>query len=96
MPITVLAQVTIVDLDQFLGVFSTDGHAKRAQHGCTSARVLRPLDMVDTVFVLLEWPDRASFDAFRNDPEVAPTMRRGGAQGPPTFTLFETVAEFDH
>ena len=37
-----------------------------------------------------------SFESFRDDPTAAPIMRKGGAQGPPAFTVLERAASFDH
>jgi quinol monooxygenase YgiN len=83
---TILAEVRIEDLDRFLAVFSTDGLEKRARHGSLGAEVLAAGDASDRVFVLIDWTDRAAFEAFLADPEVAPTMARGGAKGRPAFT----------
>jgi hypothetical protein len=43
---------------------------------------------------ILERDSRDSFEAFRNDPQVPPTMRSGGATGPPEFTVVGKTAEF--
>ena len=96
MTVHVLGEVSIGDLDRFLEVFGSEGLDKRAQHGCLGADVFAPADAAGTVLVLLEWPDSAAFQAFRDDPTAPPIMRRGGAQGPPTFTVLERVASFEH
>jgi quinol monooxygenase YgiN len=97
MTITVLADVTIGDgVEQFLEMFSTEGYAKRQEHGCVGTRVLVPGDDSNNVLVLLEWPDEAAFHDFRTDPEGPAIMRRGGAQGPPTFTVLYRTVDFDH
>lgn len=83
---TVVADVRIEDLDRFLAVFSTAGQEKRARHGSLSAEVLAATEESGRVFVLIDWPHRAAFDAFLADPEVPPTMARGGAKGRPAFT----------
>ena len=90
----VLADVAVAEVAQFLEVFGSDGLAKRQQHGCLGTRVLVPADEPGRVLVLLEWPSREAFDAFRSDPEAPPIMRRGGAQGPPTFTVLDRVVDF--
>ena len=67
-------------------MFTTDGLAKRARHGSLGAEVLAATEDNDRVFVLIDWSDCAAFDAFLADPEVGPTMARGGAKGRPSFT----------
>ena len=83
---TVLAEVRIEDITRFLAVFATAGLEKRARHGSLGAEVLAAGDESDRVFVLIDWTDRAAFEAFLSDPEVPPTMARGGAKGRPSFT----------
>jgi hypothetical protein len=96
MSVHVLGEVAIADLDRFLAVFASEGHDKRWEHGCLGAQVFSPLETRDTVLVMLEFPDTSSFEGFRDDPTAPPIMRRGGAQGPPTFTLLEQVGSFEH
>lgn len=91
----VLAELPIGELEQFLHVFATAGLAKRAEHGCLHSQVFRPLEDTGRVVVLLEWPDRSSFERFRDDPSAPPIMRQGGAQGPPTFRILSLVADLD-
>ena len=90
----VLADVAIADVTQFLEVFSTEGLAKRREHGCLGTRVLVPADEPGRVLVLLEWASREDFEAFRSDPTAPPVMRKGGAQGPPAFTVLDRVVDF--
>ena len=96
MSVHVLAEVAIGDLDHFLVVFASEGHDKRWEHGCLGAEVFTPVETDDSVIVVLEFPDTASFEGFRDDPTAPPIMKRGGAKGPPTFTLLERVATFEH
>ncbi|GAA1918952.1 antibiotic biosynthesis monooxygenase [Nocardioides hwasunensis] len=96
MTIHVLGEVPIGDLDQFLAVFSTDGLAKRQEHGCSGATVLSPIHESGRVVVILEFADEQSFQAFRDDATAPPIMRRGGAQGPPTFTVLQQVGSYPH
>jgi quinol monooxygenase YgiN len=83
---TILAEVRIEELDRFLQVFSTAGQEKRAGHGSLGAEVLAATEESDRVFVLIDWTDRAAFEAFLADPDVPPTMARGGTKGRPIFT----------
>jgi quinol monooxygenase YgiN len=83
---TILADVRIEDLDRFIAVFSTAGLDKRARHGSLGAEVLAATEDSGRVFVLIDWADRAAFEVFLADPEVPPTMARGGAKERPSFT----------
>jgi quinol monooxygenase YgiN len=96
MSVHVLSEVAIGELDQFLVVFASEGHDKRWEHGCLGAEVFTPAGETGRVMVLLEFPDEESFEGFRDDPTAPPIMRRGGAQGPPTFTLLQRAAAFEH
>jgi quinol monooxygenase YgiN len=91
----VLAEVTIGDLNQFLVVITNEGRATRAEHSCLGTQVFTPAGESSRVLVLLEWPDLDSFERFRNDPSAPPVMRKGGAQGPPKFTVLERVAALE-
>ena len=90
----VLADVAIGEVAQFLDVFGSEGLAKRREHGCLGARVLVPADEPGRVLVLLEWESRDQFEAFRSDPTAPPIMRKGGAQGPPTFMVLDRIVAF--
>ena len=96
MSVHVLGEVAVANLDRFLAVFASEGHDKRWEHGCVGAEVFTPLADDGTVLVLLEFPDVASFEGFRDDPTGPPIMRKGGAQGPPRFTVLERAAHFAH
>ncbi len=96
MSVHVLGEVTVTSLERFLAVFASEGHDKRWEHGCVGAEVFTPVAGDGTVLVLMEFPDAASFESFRDDPTAPPIMRKGGAQGPPRFTVLERAASFDH
>lgn len=78
----VLAEVQVGDLDQFLEVLSGEGRENCAEHGCLRTQVFRPAGEKGRVLVLLEWPDVAASERFREDLPTSPIMRKGGAQGP--------------
>lgn len=90
---TTLAEVGITDLKQFVAVFATLGAEKRRAHGSRFAGIWKAADD-DRVFVLIDWDSRESFERFRADPEVPPTMISGGITAPPRFTALARVAEF--
>jgi quinol monooxygenase YgiN len=92
----VLGELAIGELDQFLAVFAGEGQDKRWEHGCVCAEVFTPVGEDGTVLVLLEFPDRESFEGFRDDPTTPATMTKGGAREAPRFRLLERTASFDH
>ncbi len=94
--IYVLAKVGVEGFDRFFEVFSTRGVEKRQGHGCVGSQVFRVTDQEGQVVVLLTWPSREAFEAFRNDPTVRETMQSGGTLGPPEFTILEKAGEFPH
>ena len=96
MSVHVLGQLDVADLDRFLAVFAGEGHDKRWEHGCLGAEVYTTLDDASRVTVLLEFPDVEAFEGFRSDPTAPPIMSKGGAQGPPTFTVLRQAATFEH
>lgn len=96
MSVHVLGEVAIDGVDQFLAVFASEGYDKRWEHGCLGADVFSPAGEVGTVLVLMEFPDLDAFEGFRTDPTAPPIMRKGGAQGPPTYALLERAASFEH
>lgn len=97
MSIHILGDVRVGDLSRFLEVFGSEGLAKRREHSCLSSEVYAADgDQGESgrVVVLLEFPDEASFDGFRTDPTAPPIMRKGGAQGPPSFARMTRAASF--
>lgn len=92
---TTLAKVRIADAQRFLEVFATHGQARRRAHGSRGAQAFMLPDEPGTAMVLIDWADRAAFDAFRADPEVPPTMRSGGALEPPQFTVLERRGHYE-
>jgi hypothetical protein len=85
------SRLAIEDFDRFLGVFSTRGAEKRAQHGSRGARVFRVADDPNTVIVLFDW-DRAGFEGFLRDPEAPDIMAAAGLREPPVPTYVEEAA----
>jgi hypothetical protein len=96
MTVHVLAEVTVGSVDTFLAIFVSEGHDKRWEHGCVGAEAFTTTGAEDRVLAMMEFPDVGSFEGFRDDPTAAPIMKKGGAQGPPTFTVLERAASFEH
>lgn len=91
---TTLAEVSVEDLERFVAIFATRGADLRRKHGSRRAEILSAVEDGDRAFVLIDWPNRASFDAFRADPEVPGTMRLGSLKAPPKFMPVERIATF--
>ncbi|MBI5260059.1 MAG: antibiotic biosynthesis monooxygenase [Burkholderiales bacterium] len=92
---TTWAEVAIEDFDQFLHVFATAGREARRHHGSLAAQAFRVPGDGQAARVLIDWRDRAAFDAFLADPLVKATMRSGGATRAPQFTMLERAGAFD-
>jgi quinol monooxygenase YgiN len=90
-----LANLQIGHLEHFLDVFGSDGVDRREERGCLGTQVFTAQDDASQVYVLLEWRDRASFDAFAQDPETVANLERGGVAEPPAFILLDAAARFD-
>ena len=90
-----LANVRIEHLERFLDVFGSEGAENREAHGCVESRVFTAQGDPTQVYLLLEWRDNASFEAFMDDPETPAIMSKGGADGSPTFIILEAAARFD-
>lgn len=86
----ILAQVRLLDYDQFLSVFTTKGKEARQRHGCTRAQIFTTPDPKQLI-VLFDWESPAAFDGFLTDPAVKETMKASGTDGPPTFTFLDKV-----
>lgn len=93
-PFTTWAEVSIEAFPPFLQVFSNAGLEARRRHGSLSAQAFRVPGNEQAARVLIDWQDRASFDAFIADPQVKATMRSGGATRPPEFTIVERAGQF--
>lgn len=92
--IHVLGRVSAEDLRMFIGVFAAAGADAQGGHGCLGTTVYAADDDPGQITVLMVWPHRALFEAFRADPSVRETMRSGGMTGPPEFTVLTKVGEF--
>jgi hypothetical protein len=63
----------------------------RAQHGCTSERVLRlPTDGNDVV-AIHDFPTVEQAEAFAADPALKVAMERSGVAGAPRIEIFASV-----
>ena len=74
-----LARYEVDDVDRFLETF--DGYeATRRQAGATSTRLVRSADAPGTVVALIEFPDRASAQAFAELPDRLSTLEAAGVR----------------
>lgn len=94
-PFTTWAEVSVEAFPQFLQVFAQAGREARRRHGSLAAQAFRVPGDAQAARVLIDWRDRASFDAFLADAQVKATMRSGGATRPPIFTVVERAGQFD-
>jgi hypothetical protein len=88
----ILVSVDIAEWERFWSVFTSAGQEKRTEHGSNGVQVFRETDDPTKVWFLFDW-DRDRFEQFLADPEVPPTMRSGGAQGPPAARFVEPMGE---
>ena len=86
----ILAQVRILDYDQFMAVFTTRGKEARQRHGCTRAQLFTTSDP-NQMTVLFDWESQKAFEGFLTDPAVKETMKASGTAGPPIFTFLHKV-----
>jgi heme-degrading monooxygenase HmoA len=90
-----LANLQIDHLEHFLDVFGSNGVDRREALGSLGTQVFTATDDESQVYVLLEWRDRESFEAFAQGPETAANLERGGVTEPPAFILLDAAARFD-
>jgi hypothetical protein len=91
----ILVEVSIGEWDQFWSVFTSAGQELRTAHGSRGVQAFRDADDPHRVWLLFDWT-RDEFERFLADPQVPPTMRSGGAQGPPTAHFLERAGELPH
>ncbi|WP_407351137.1 antibiotic biosynthesis monooxygenase [Luteimonas sp. R10] len=82
----------VTDFDQFLRTFSNEGAAKRKEHGCKGAHVVRDPDDAHRVWVFFDWAQE-DYEGFLADPEVPAIARKLALREPPVKV--EPVAQFD-
>jgi heme-degrading monooxygenase HmoA len=78
----ILSVAKIEDFDQFWGVFSTKGAAKRKEHGSKGSYVFRDPDDPNRVLVVFDW-DTDSYKEFIQDPEMKEIFKEGGLKEQP-------------
>lgn len=88
--IVTIANVT--DFDEFLRTFSTVGLAKRREHGCRGAHVVRDPEDACRVWVFFDWAEE-DYKGFLVDPEIPAIARKLALREPPLKV--EPVAEYD-
>ncbi|WP_427159481.1 antibiotic biosynthesis monooxygenase [Aliinostoc sp. HNIBRCY26] len=92
--ISILAKVSVENLEKFVGVFSTRGAEIRKQHGSLSAEIFKSVEEENTVWVLFQWMSKENFEGFLNDPVVKETMKSSGTIGQPEFIFLNQIGLF--
>lgn len=82
----------VADFDQFMRTFSNEGVAKRREHGCKGAHVVRDPEDADRVWVFFDWA-QADYEGFLADPEIPAIARKLALREPPVTV--EPVADYD-
>ena len=82
----------VVDFDQFLRTFSSEGVAKRREHGCKGAHVVRDPDDPLRVWVFFDWAQE-DYEGFLADPEIPAIARKLALREPPVKV--EPIAQYD-
>lgn len=82
----------VADFDQFLRTFSNEGVAKRKEHGCKGAHVVRDPEDACRVWVFFEWAEE-DYAGFLADPEIPAIARKLALREPPVKV--EPVAHYD-
>lgn len=87
--VTLVIEHGISDWDLWKPVF--DEHAAvRVQHGCIREELFRSPDG-KTIHNVMQWPDRASAEAFLADPSLPEAFARAGVVGEPHASFWESV-----
>lgn len=92
--ISILAKVSVENLEKFVGVFSTRGADIRKQYGSLSAEVFKSVEAENTVWILFQWMSQENFEQFLNDPLVQETMKSSGTIGQPEFIFLNQIGLF--
>ena len=87
--IVTIAYVT--DFDQFLRTFSNEGVAKRREHGCKGAYVVRDPEDPCRVWAFFDWAQE-DYERFLADPEIPAIARKLALREPPVKV--EAVAQY--
>jgi hypothetical protein len=88
----ILSTTKVGDFDHFLKTFSTEGAAKRKQHGSKGSAVSRDPNEDDRVWVLFDW-DPKGLQSFFSDPEIPAIFQAAGLKAKPETV--EMVAQYD-
>jgi quinol monooxygenase YgiN len=82
----------VADFDRFMRTFSTEGVAKRREHGCRGAHVVRDPDDAGRVRTFFDWAQE-DYERFLADPDVPAIARQLALREPPVKV--EPVAHYD-
>lgn len=89
----IITVTRVEDFDRFLETFASIGVAKRREHRCRGAHVVRDPDAPDRIWTFFDWRDE-DYEGFLADPEV-PAIARELALREPPKTLHPD-ASYDH
>lgn len=85
----------VEDFAQWKAVFE-EHRAVRESHGARGHWLLLDQNEDGTQLILNEFPDRASAEAFANDPSLPEAMARAGVTGPPRIEFYEMAERVDY
>lgn len=73
----------VSDFGQFIRTFANEGAAKRREHGCRGAHVVRDPDDDQRVWVFFDWAQE-DYEGFLADPDIPAIARKLALLEPPT------------
>lgn len=91
--INILAEVSAVDLPQFMEVFSSKGLAARRRNRSLESQIFETQYDKNRIFILFKWDNRENFENFLNDAEVREKMKLSKMTAPPKFVFLDRVTE---
>lgn len=82
----------VTDFDQFLRTFENEGVAKRKEHGCKGAHVVRDPEDACRLWVFFDWAQE-DYEKFLADPASPAIARKLALREPPLKV--DPVARYD-
>lgn len=91
--ISVLGQLALDDLSNFLSVFAAEGEGNSHTEGNRVCQIYSVSKNEKQVMVLFEWTSLETWHEFLDDPQVQDALSSGAGERP-RFTVLESVGEF--